>query len=54
MIQLKTSGSNILSKFETTRKIKEKLRARVLEKVEDRLDLKDIFYKRVSINELFY
>ncbi len=54
MIQLQSSGQNILGKFDTTRKIKTKLRQRVLEAVEKRLDLKDIFYKRVSINELFY
>jgi len=54
MIQLQTNGLNILKKFDTTRKIKEKLRQRVLEAVEKKLDLKNIFYKRVSINELFY
>ena len=54
MIQLQTSGRNILNKFDTTRKIREKLRQKVLEKVEERLDLKNILYKRVSINELFY
>lgn len=54
MIQLQSSGKNILNKFETTRKIKDKLRQKVITEVENRLDLKSIIYKRVSINELFY
>jgi len=53
MIELKASLRNTLTKFDTSRKIKSKIKGLILPTTLKKLSLKDVLYERVTIDELF-
>lgn len=54
MFTINVAPANGISKYETLKKIRKRVLKNVTPKINDILDIRDKFYERVTIRELFY